>query len=283
MASVPDHVFMLPVLGLLGYVALRGISESATLAVIFTLLEAGGLVLIVSVAVINGDTTAAAMSSVSAISSVDAHSICIGGFLAFYAFIGFEDMVNIAEEVKEPEKNMQRGVLTALVTATVLYVVVGIASLAVFTSAELAGEDAPLAAVFKKATGSTIPIITMIGVVAITNGVLIQIITSSRIFYGLAREGWIPKVLAVVNANSKVPFNASLLAIAGIAVGSSVLPLGTLAQITSFTLLVIFTIVQVSALKLATCGELRLSKAVPVIGIILNIGIMALQVFRWLS
>lgn len=280
-SSLPDPVFMAPILGLLSIIALKGISESAKLAAIFTLLEAGGLVLIVMVAIVNGDAVAAAKSSVSSIGSVDILSICIGGFLAFYAFIGFEDMVNIAEEVKDPQRNMRRGMLTALVIATLLYVVVGISSLSILSSAELASQDAPLAAVFKKATGSSIPIITIIGVVAITNGVLIQIITSSRIIYGLAREGWIPLWLGAVNTKSGVPVNATLLSIGGIAIGSSLLPLGTLAQITSFTLLVIFTVVQVSALKLVNEGELTLPRAVPIIGTILNVGIVLLQVLKW--
>ena len=279
--STPDHVLMLPVLALLSLVALRGINESAKLAALFTLLEAGGLVLIIVVAGVNGEIGTAAINSVSAISSVDIISIFLGGFLAFYAFIGFEDMVNIAEEVKDPRSNMRKGVFTALAVATVLYVIVGVSSLAVLPNEELALQDAPLAAVFKTATGSKIPVITIIGVVAISNGVLIQIITSSRILYGLAREGWIPKFLAEVNGKSQVPVNATLLAIVGIVIGASLLPLGTLAQITSFTLLLIFTIVQASALKLIIVGELTLPKSVPIVGMILNVGIIILQVLKW--
>ena len=279
----PDHIFMYPALAVLSYVALIGISESARMAALFTILEAGGLLTIVIVAGVNGETASAALNSFSSIGSVEVLSICVGGFLAFYAFIGFEDMVNIAEEVKEPQINMRRGVLTALAVATLLYLLVGISSLAVLPSETLSIQDAPLAAVFEKATGSTIPVITIIGVIAITNGVLIQIITASRILYGLAREGWLPNSLSVVNQSSKVPVNASLVAIVGIVIGASFLPLGTLAQLTSFTLLVIFSIVQISAFRLVRQGELTLPNAVPVIGTILNLVLIIIQILKWLG
>ena len=279
---IPAVLFMLPLLAILALIALRGIKESAKLAVLLTLLEAAGLLIIILVAGTQGDVIGSLETSLSAITAVEPLAIGLGGFLAFYAFVGFEDMVNVAEEVKQPNKSMKRGMLRALVTASILYIAVAVSALAVLSSTQLADSEAPLAAVFQEATNSSIPIITIIGVVAITNGILIQLITGSRILYGLAREKWLPKQLAQISKTRHTPVNATLVIVACVAVGSSLLPLGTLAQITSFILLVVFTIVHIAALRLIADREVtNLRKIIPVAGIIVNIAVLSLQVSSW--
>jgi APA family basic amino acid/polyamine antiporter len=279
---LPAILFMIPLLVLLTSIALRGMKESAKLAVVLTILEASGLLLIVGVAIAQGDIGGSLQTSLSSLSSVEPLAIGLGGFLAFYAFVGFEDMVNVAEEVKNPETSMRKGMISALIIASVLYVLVAISALAVLSSSQLAESNAPLAAVFQEATNLSIPVITIIGVIAITNGVLIQIITGSRILYGLAREKWLPKQLAVVSAKRHTPTRATLVVVSLIAVTSSLLPLGTLAQITSFILLVIFTVVHMSAIKLITTKQINnLKMYIPVLGIIANSAVIALQVSSW--
>ena len=208
-------------------------------------------------------------------------AIFLGGFLAFYAFIGFEDMVNIAEEVKEPKKSLRKGMLVALIGATVLYVLTAIAALSVLSSSELAASKAPLASVFQAASGSSLPIITVIGLFAVTNGVLAQIIMSSRVLYGLAREGWLPSPLARVSTKTHTPTLATFVAVIAITIGALALPLVVLAKITSFSLLLIFSIVQIAALKMISSEELSLSIYVPIIGLITNLAIIIIQVFSW--
>jgi APA family basic amino acid/polyamine antiporter len=279
---LPAILFMIPLLVLLTSIALRGMKESAKLAVVLTILEASGLLLIVGVAIAQGDIGGSLQTSLSSLSSVEPLAIGLGGFLAFYAFVGFEDMVNVAEEVKNPETSMRKGMISALIIASVLYVLVAISALAVLSSSQLAESKAPLAAVFQEATNLSIPVITIIGVIAITNGVLIQIITGSRILYGLAREKWLPKQLAVVSAKQHTPTRATLVVVSLIAITSSLLPLGTLAQITSFILLVIFTVVHLSAIKLITTKQINnLKMYIPVLGIIANSAVIALQVSSW--
>ena len=279
---LPAVVFMLPLLGLLTMVALRGMKESAKIAVVLTVLEATGLLIIIAVAIAQGDIAGSLETSVSSLTSVEPLAIGLGGFLAFYAFVGFEDMVNVAEEVKNPETSMRKGMLSALIIASVLYIAVAVSALAILSSSQLAGSKAPLAAVFQEATNLSIPVITIIGVIAITNGVLIQIITGSRILYGLAREKWFPKQLAVISKTRQTPTTATLVIVSFIAIGSSLLPLGTLAQITSFILLIVFTVVHVSAIKLIKKGQLHnLKYYIPVLGIIVNSAVMALHISSW--
>ncbi len=281
--SIPSPVVILTLLALLGWLALRGIGESTKFAVILTLLETGGLLMIIGAATLYGNPVSALETSVSSLGSVTPLAIVLGSFVAFYAFIGFEDMVNVAEEVKQPKKQMKRGMLSALSIAVLLYIATVIASLAILPSSELAASSAPLADVWQAATNSSLPIITIIGIIAITNGALIGIITASRILYGLAREGWITKTFAQISPKTNTPTYASYTILALIAVASVALPLGTLAQITSFILLLIFTFVQISAIKLKRQHGLpQLKYYIPILGLIANVGVIAVQILAWL-
>ena len=281
---IPSALVMLALLTLLGFFALRGIGDSTKLAVLLTLVETGGLLLIISFAMFYGNPVGALEASFTSIGSVTPLAIVLGAFVAFYAFIGFEDMVNIAEEVKQPKKQMKRGMLTALAVAVLLYIGTVIAALAVLSSEELASSEAPLATVWQTATQSSTPIITIIGIMAITNGALIGIITASRIIYGLAREGWISKHLAEISPKSNTPVRATLLVLVLIAVMAVALPLGTLAQITSSILLIIFTLVQIAALRLKQQGLLpSLKYYIPILGLITNASIITIQILSWFN
>lgn len=279
---VPSSLVILAMLAVLSFVALKGIGDSTRLAVLLTFTEAGGLLLIIGFAFFYGDPKDAVAVSINGIGEVTPLAITLGAFIAFYAFIGFEDMVNVVEEVQQPERQMKKGILTALAIAVVLYGLTIIAALAVLTSSELAQSEAPLATVWRTATQSEFPLITIIGLIAITNGALIGIITSSRIIFGLAREGWITNTLAKISSKSSVPSRATYLVIVLIAITAIALPLGTLARITSFILLVVFTVVHAAALRLKTQNKLpKLNYSIPIFGLIANMSVIAIQIFSW--
>ena len=280
---IPSQLVILVMIGLLSLVAFRGIQESAVLAVGLTVIEATGLLLIIGFAGVNGDIMSSLHRSVGAIQGNEPTAILLGGFLAFYAFIGFEDMVNIAEEVKDPKKSLRKGMLVALAGATVLYVGIAIAALSVLSAQELANSRAPLASVFQAASGSTLPIITIIGLFAVTNGIIAQIIMSSRVLYGLAREGWLPSQFARISNKTHTPTYATAIAVVVIAIGTLALPLLALAKITSFALLIIFSIVQIAAIRLISKKQLKLNILVPIIGLITNLVIIAIQILAWLG
>lgn len=281
--TVPSQVVILTLIGLLSLIAFKGIKESAFFAVGLTLIEAAGLLIIIGFAGFNGDFSESLKQSVSSVSTVEPMAIFLGAFLAFYAFIGFEDMVNLAEEVKEPKKSLKKGMIVALIGATILYVLTAVSALSVLSSQELASSNAPLAEVFKVASGSSLPVITIIGLFAVTNGVLAQIIMSSRVLYGLAKEGWIPSLFKKVSVKNHTPTNATIAAVVTIACGALLLPLVTLAEITSFALLIIFSVVQLAALKLITKKQLRLNLFVPIVGFVTNIAILFIQILSWIG
>lgn len=280
---VASYLVIVVVLFLLGFVAIKGIKGSALLAVIFTAAEVGGLLLIIWVAANNGNIGEALSQSATGLSSIEPLSIMLGAFLAFYAFIGFEDMVNIAEEVKEPKKSIKKGMIFALLASFALYFAVVIASLSVLSSKELAASNAPLAAVFSAATGSAFPIITIIGLFAVTNGVMAQILMSSRILFGLSREGWLPKSLSNISGKNRTPTVATYISLLVIGAGALALPLGTLAQITSLVILIIFSVVQLAAIRLGKKTKLDLHPIIPVLGLITNFGVISIQVLKWLN
>ncbi|MDH3978740.1 MAG: APC family permease, partial [Gammaproteobacteria bacterium] len=204
--DVPSWLVVFVLVGLLTLVAARGIAESARVAALLTLISVGGLVWVIAVASPNlVHLSEYTFSDLVPLTSVAWIGVAGGAFLAFYAFIGFEDMVNIAEEVQHPERNIPRGILLAFGLSTVLYVLIALVAIVTLNTDSLAGSTAPLADVYETATGEKAAFISLIGLLAVINGALIQIIMASRIFYGMSRNGWLPEFLSSINARSQTP------------------------------------------------------------------------------
>jgi APA family basic amino acid/polyamine antiporter len=212
-------------------------------------------------------------------------SVAIGAFLAFYAFIGFEDMVNVSEEVKDVQRTMPRAIILALVSSTVLYLLVVTAAVLALPLSTLSQSDAPLALVFERATGASPALITLISLFAVINGALIQMIMSSRMLYGMARAGWLFASLGYVSERTHTPVVATVAVALGVLVFALWLPLVTLAKLTSFAILVVFVLVNLSLIRIKKIQEapanVRVYPAwVPYGGLVLA---MVLLVFQSLS
>jgi APA family basic amino acid/polyamine antiporter len=283
--SVPTIAASVGLLVVIGAIAIKGIGESARTAAVLTGLEVLGLLLIIWYG-----RKAFTQVDVGAIVSIDPAvglgGVFAGAFLAFYAFIGFEDMVNVAEEARNPSRTMPLAILIALVVSTILYLLVVIVSTTVVSPAELAGSDAPLTLVFERSGASNIALLSLIGMVAAVNGVIVQLIMGSRILYGLAREGWLHRRLAAVHRTFKTPVAATLVVLCCMIVGTAVLPLVSLAQLTSLLVLTIFTLVNASLIVIkrrggAHPGYITVPTAVPYLGVLLCTGTIAFQILNW--
>lgn len=240
----PAVVITLLVLGL-GATAAWGIRQSAWLALVTTLVELGGLLLIILVGLPHLGTVPD--GGVESARGMELWLGVLGGaFIAFYAFIGFEDIVNVAEEVREPSRNLPRAVLLSLAVATALYMLVAVVALATARPAELAASEAPLALVYERSTGQAPVFIGLIGMAAVINGALIQIIMATRILYGMGRQGWLPEGFARVHPVTRTPLRATVLITAVVLVLALWLPLVTLAETTSFITLMVFAVVNLS-------------------------------------
>tara|TARA_Y100000031_G_C8236463_1_gene393474 strand:- start:1210 stop:2436 length:1227 start_codon:yes stop_codon:yes gene_type:complete len=249
--QIPHWVILTVGIILLGLLAAWGIMESVGTAMVITIIEVAGLLLIIGVAAGSFATLPERIPEL--IPSFDGTiwlGIFLGSFLAFFAFIGFEDMVNVAEEVKDPQKNMPKGIFWALGIATLLYILVALVAVLALPISDLAGNSTPLATIYEKSTGKSPVIISLISLFAIINGVLIQIIMGSRILYGLSNQGWLPKKLSEVNKTTRTPLFATGVIMLIVLVMALWLPLVTLAQIASFVILIVYAFMNLALIRI---------------------------------
>lgn len=263
-------------------VAAWGVRESAVVIVLITMAEIAGLLYVLWIGASSATAPAAAWKSILAVPDASLiPGLIAGGFLAFYAFIGFEDMVNMAEEAKEPRKTMPHAIILALILATILYLAVAYVAVWRMPLGQLSASSAPLADLVAGAGTSPVTI-TIISLIAVINGVLVQLMMASRIMYGMANQKTAPAFLAKVHPVRKTPVLATTLTAAVILGFSLWLPVVTLAQITSTVVLVVFTVSNVALLILKRRqpeneGGVSYPIFVPVVGALLCVGLIAAQ------
>ena len=233
-------------------IAAWGILQSVTIAALLTLIEIVGLVLVVWAGRAHlGSAAESFQLAQNSFGEVGIVAVFSGAFLAFYAYIGFEDMVNIAEEVKQPRRNMPRAIIISLVVSTLIYVTVSLTAVLVVQPSELATSDAPLSLIYSRAGNSDSAfLITVISLFAVVNGALIQIIMSARVLYGLANKGWMPAWLGRVSATTHTPVIATLVVSVAVLLAAVTLPMMDLAQITSALILTIFVLVNLALYRI---------------------------------
>lgn len=249
---IPIHpaLVMTAVMLILLAVMLRGIKESVRAAAILTIIEIGGLLFLITSVLttepgVVSNFTNHFIQEMGTLNMAVMAGVISATFVAFYAFIGFEDMVNIAEEVKEPKKAFPRAILLAMLLVTVLYIVVAVVTLGVLSPAVLGASSAPLADAYKAATGNAAGIITVISLMATLNGILVNVIMGSRFLYGLANRGWIPPWFSKVSS-AHVPARGLTL-VAAVALPCALwFPIERLAHVTSLLLLFVFLAVNLS-------------------------------------
>lgn len=279
--SVPPLLASCSLLIFLGIVAAKGINDSAKLASIFTLVEIAGLLLIIGFGA--SKLGSISPSEVLAVHpSIGLSGVLFGTFLAFYAFIGFEDMVNVAEEVRNPQRIMPIAILLSLISATVLYMLVILVSVAAVAPAELAGSSAPLSLVIDRVSSLSPKTISIIGLAAALNGVIVQIIMGSRMLYGMSKQGWVLPKLSAIDPISKTPVLATVVVVVLMLFSTLLLPLVSLAQLTSFLVLIIFTLVNVSLIVIKRkhpqpVSVRRVPLLVPLLGALSSAGITGYQ------
>jgi amino acid transporter len=242
--SLPVPVVIVTLVMVLGGLAAWGISESVKTAAVITVAETFGLLLILWVALPEPEQwTAQAAAMVPPADGMVWQGILLGGFLAFYAFIGFEDMVNVAEEVRNPLRNLPLAILLALAISVTLYMLVSVVAVSTVAPEQLADSDAPLAFLYSQATGKEPVVISLISIFAIVNGALIQIIMAARVLYGLSNQRWLPGFFGSVNPVTRTPINATVVVSLLVMTMALWLPIETLAGFTSLFILTVFALV----------------------------------------
>ena len=287
--DLPRWLVITVLLLMLGCLTAWGINQSVKAAALLTLAEVAGLLLIIYV---GGDKLIASGHLSEQVHLLDQTGlsqhfsmvgIFSGAFLAFYAYIGFEDMVNIAEEVKNPQHNMPIAILWCVIISTLLYSAVTLVSISVVTPAELALSDAPLALVYTEATGKAPMVITIIGIFAVINGALIQLIMSSRLLYGMANRQWLPEFLSTINPTTRTPINSTIVTVALMLFFALVFQIVALAEFTSYLVLMVFALVNLALIKIkkkqpAPVGVIVFSVWLPRLGFLTAVSFLLIKV-----
>ncbi|MGB5146282.1 MAG: APC family permease [Porticoccaceae bacterium] len=246
-----------------------GMRESAWVNAICTAIEAGGLLLVVAVgARYWGSVDYFDARSIKNPGGDFSVSLMLSGaVLTFYAFIGFEDLLNISEEVRNPRRNFPIALLAALGIAATLYVAVCITAVSVVPHAQLAAASGPLVEVVRIAAPWVPPLLfTVVAMFAVTNTALLNYIMGSRLVYGMARQGLLPALLGRVHSRRSTPHIAILLLLVivlGLALAGDI---KALASATSLLLLGSFTLVNLALVVLKRRpGEPRGGFEVPLV------------------
>lgn len=286
---VPAWLAITLLVGILTLIAIWGIAESMWISAAMTVIEISGLVMVIAIA---GDVLVEPPSPMHLYFMPESFTalfgIFAGAFLAFYAFIGFEDMVNIVEEVKNPSFNLPVSIFLAIIVSSVFYILIAVIAVSSLPLKELGASDAPLALLLEGHSMLGGKIISAISIFAIVNGALIQIIMGSRVLYGMARSDMAPKVLANVNITTKTPIKTTLLVATAVLIFALWLPLVTLAKLTSFIVLIIFFLVNVSLWRIKQIKEADVARGMqsinfPIIGALLCLFLILFHVYDLLS
>lgn len=279
--GLPTPFSIAGVLLLLAAINVRGMRESSAANIAATMVELTGLlIVIVAGALFIGESDEVSVTQTFAASIETSWTgVARGAALGFFAFIGFEDMVNVAEEVKSPERNMPRGILIALVVAGLVYLAVVIVATTVVPPDALASSDAPLLAVVERST-TRLPggLFSLIALFAVANTGLLNFIMGSRLIYGMSRQGLLPAALGRVHPTRRTP-DIAILTVLVVALTLALSgTLTYLAGTTSLLLLLVFFAVHASLLAIKRRGAplhtFRTPRIVPVLGALSCVGLM---------
>jgi APA family basic amino acid/polyamine antiporter len=259
---------------MLTLVALVGVLESLALAAVFTLVELAGLGL-----VIWSGLSAPVSPDWLAPGEIYLSGVGVAATLAFFAFIGFEDIVNMAEEVRDPSKTLPFAIIASLVITTIIYASVATVAVRAVPLEVLAASNRPLALVFEAGGKGPVVILSAIAVVAALNGVLAQLVMASRVLYGLGKRGGILSIFHHSHARFGTPVVATVSIAVCVLVAAVSLPLAGLASVTSVVLLVVFTLVNGALIAVkykrstnAPDAPFHVALWVPWAGLILSLG-----------
>ncbi|MBI3513057.1 MAG: APC family permease [Proteobacteria bacterium] len=250
-------------------VATWGVRESVGLAAAIGAMEIGGLALTVAVALL--DTTTFDVAGLLPTTLRAWHGVAAGGFIAFFAFIGFETLANLAEEAKDARRTVPRGMLSAIAASMVLYIAVATVAVLGYRS-----EPNPLVAVF---AGRGAMAFAVLGFLAVANGVLIHIVMLARLFYGMARSGQLPAVLGTVHPRTRTPVRATILVGTIVLATALLVPFERLLVLADGLTLAAFALVDVALWRVhrqepATAGVFAIPHWIPPLAALSAVGLI---------
>jgi len=249
--NIPPALIVSVLVISVGLICAWGIGQSVMLAAIMTVVEIIGLLIILYV----GRESFALMPDVlpnmlPALEYPVWAGVLMGSFIAFYAYLGFEDIVNVAEEAIKPRINIPLAIIISLFVTTFFYILISVVAIILISPDELAESNAPLAMLYQRTTGQPPFVITIISLISVINGALIQVIMASRVLYGMSRKNWLPEKIGKINETTHTPLVATAIVTAIVLLFALFFPLLSLAKITSYITLIIFMLINFALIKI---------------------------------
>jgi APA family basic amino acid/polyamine antiporter len=255
-SAVPVTLIAIGFVLLIAAINFRGVSESVKANVVLTCIEVSGLLIIIVVgvfAVAAGDGDAGRLTQVHTTGDQTwLVAITSATSLAFFAMVGFEDSVNMAEECQDPVRIFPKAMLWGMVVAATIYILVSLTSTLLVPADELArsGSSALLKVLDVGAPGFPHVIFSAIGLFAVINSALINMMMASRLLYGMANERIIPRVLGTVHPHRRTPWISIVFTTAIAVILVSTVDISVLGGTTALLLLVVFAVVNIALLVL---------------------------------
>jgi APA family basic amino acid/polyamine antiporter len=282
--SIPLWWLALGFLLVLAGIVFRGIRESMWVNVLCTLVEASGLILVVAVGLSHWGSVDLLEMPPAAVDQGEWLILMQGAVLTFFAFIGFEDTLNVAEECRDPQRTIPLGLILAMSMAAVLYIAIAVTAVSVVPWAELAAAPGPITEVVRRAAPLIPPIVfTGITLFAVANTALVNYVTASRLIYGMAHQGLLPLRFGDVHAERRTP-HVAILALFLVAMPLALF--GTIAELAAATvllLLLVFAVVNAALFVLKRRpgekhGYFEIPLAVPAIGALVCLVLVMVRV-----
>lgn len=273
-SEVPLPFIIVAFAFILAFIVFWGIRESMWANSVCTIVEICGLgvVILFGLSFIGSVNYFDATTITNPTGEIGFSLILTGAVLTFYSFIGFEDILNIAEEVKNPEKIIPVGLVLAVSISSIIYMLVSVIAVSVVPAAELAGSKQPLVDVVR-ITAPWFPssVYSIIAMFAVSNTALLNFVMGSRLVYGMANQGLLPKSLGRIHPKRHTPFVSIGVLLAILLTLALVGDVTSLAKATSVLLLICFMIVNSSLVilkyrKNESVGSFEVPTIVPILG-----------------
>jgi len=282
--DLPKPLIVVAFVALVGLICAWGILESVLLAVLFTILEVGGLLAIIAAAAYAGLPVQNALLAMPPADPAVWNGILFASLLAFFAFIGFEDLTNIVEEAHAPARNIPLAMVLTLAITSVLYIAIAAIAVTAIPLDRLVASGAPLAVVYRELGGFSVPLISLIAIGATANTVIAQTTMATRVVYGMARMGDLPERFGEVSTKTSTPLLATALISAIVLVLAFFVPFSRLAEFTSLATLLVFALINGALLRLrlqrkkTRPGEITVPLWMPVLGLVTSLLMFAASV-----
>ncbi len=241
---IPVAIGLIISLSILNFI---GIKQSSRFNIISTIIEVSGLLIIIALGmnfIGSGNINYFDMPN-------GLNGLITSAALIFFAFIGFEDIVNISEETKNARSVIPRALLISLAVSTILYVLVSISAVSIMDWRQLATSKAPLTDVAVKAMGSEATLLlSFIALFATGNTVLIMLIAVSRFLYGMAKNNTLPRFLSKIHSKRRTPYISIFVTMVSASFAVMLGNLKTVAELTNTGIFIIYFFVNASLIFL---------------------------------